>query len=81
VLLCGRCVAGVRVRVHPDISEDCAALEAEGKGRPPVLIIRDIHGVVASMFRAAGVDVATSDSRLIRGPPSRVKGYPPPPRG
>ena len=44
-----------------DISKDSAALEAKGIGRPLVLVVGDTHGVVASMFRAAGADVATSD--------------------
>jgi len=44
-----------------DIHNDSAAFEAIGKGRPLVLIIGDTHGVIASMFHAAGADVATSD--------------------
>jgi len=44
-----------------DIHQDSAALEAKGIGRPLVLVVGDTHGVIASMFRAAGADVATSD--------------------
>ena len=44
-----------------DIHQDSAALEAKGIGRPLVLVVEDTHGVIASMFRAAGADVATSD--------------------
>jgi len=44
-----------------DIHQDSAALKAKGIGRPLVLVVRDTHGVIASMFRAAGGDVATSD--------------------
>jgi len=44
-----------------DINQDSAALEAMGIGRPLVLIVGDTHGVIASMFRAAGADIATSD--------------------
>jgi len=44
-----------------DIHQDSAALEVKGIGRPLVLVVGDTHGVIASMFRAAGADVATSD--------------------
>jgi len=44
-----------------DIHQDSAALEAVGIGRPLVLIVGDTHGGIASMFHAAGADVATSD--------------------
>ena len=44
-----------------DIHQDSAALEAKGIGRPLVLVVGDTHGVVTSMFRATGADVATSD--------------------
>jgi len=44
-----------------DIHQDSAALEAKDIGRPLVLVVGDTHGVIASMFRAAGADVATSD--------------------
>jgi len=44
-----------------DINQDSTALEAEGIGRPLVLVVGDTHSVIASMFRAAGADVATSD--------------------
>ena len=54
-----------------DIHKDCDALEAEGIGRPLILVIGDIYGVVASMFRAAGADVATTDTR-----PSEVSHIP-----
>jgi len=54
-----------------DIHKDCDALEAEGIGRPLSLVIGDIYGVVASMFRAAGADVATTDTR-----PSEVSHIP-----
>jgi len=44
-----------------DLHQNSAALEAKGIGRPLVLVVGDTHGVIASMFRAAGADVATSD--------------------
>ena len=44
-----------------DIHQDSAALEEKGIGRPLVLVVGDTHGVIASMFRAAGADVATSN--------------------
>jgi len=44
-----------------DIHQDSAALEVKGIGRPLVLVVGDTHGVIASMFSAAGADVATSD--------------------
>ena len=44
-----------------DIHQDSAALETKGIGRPLVLVVGDTHGVIASIFRAAGADVATSD--------------------
>jgi len=45
-----------------DIHKDSAALEALGISRPLVLIIGETHSVIASMFHAAGADVATSNS-------------------
>jgi len=44
-----------------DIHQDSAALEAKGIGRPLVLVVGNTHGVIASMFCAAGADVTTSD--------------------
>jgi len=44
-----------------DIHQDSTALEAKVIGRPLVLVVGDTHGVIASMFRAAGADVPTSD--------------------
>jgi len=44
-----------------NIHQDSAALEAQGIGRLLVLVVGDTHGIIASMFRAAGADVATSD--------------------
>ena len=44
-----------------DIHRDSAALEARCIGRPLVLLVGDTHGIIASMFHAAGADVATSD--------------------
>jgi len=44
-----------------DIHQDSAALEAKGIDRSLVLVVGDAHGVIASMFHAAGADVATSD--------------------
>jgi len=43
-----------------DIHQDSAALEVKGIGRPLVLVVGDTHGGIASMFCAAGADVATS---------------------